>query len=99
MSAAGVDRVVIVPPSWQGVLNDYALEAACSHPDRFVVMGLLDVHASDARERVANWRQQPGMLGLRLSFNIAPSDDWLWSEAEAAGIPIMMTVYPGQLPV
>ena len=28
MDEAGVDRVVIVPPSWPGDRNDYALEAA-----------------------------------------------------------------------
>ena len=28
MDEAGVDRVVIVPPSWEGERNDYALEAA-----------------------------------------------------------------------
>src|SRR5262245_44064178 len=28
MDDAGVDRVVIVPPSWPGDRNDYALEAA-----------------------------------------------------------------------
>ena len=28
MDEAGVDRVVIVPPSWQGDHNEYAMEAA-----------------------------------------------------------------------
>ena len=39
MDAAGVARVVIVPPSWEGDRNDLALEAARLHPDRFAVMG------------------------------------------------------------
>jgi hypothetical protein len=39
MNEAGVDRVVIVPPSWEGERNDYALEAASKYPDRFAVMG------------------------------------------------------------
>ena len=39
MDEAGVDRVVIVPPSWEGDRVDYALEAAKRHPDRFAVMG------------------------------------------------------------
>src|ERR1700686_253161 len=34
MDQAGVDRVVIVPPSWPGDRNDYALEAAQRYPDR-----------------------------------------------------------------
>src|SRR5215470_5449773 len=39
MDEAGVDRVVIVPPSWEGERNDYALEAAGKYPNRFAVMG------------------------------------------------------------
>src|SRR6266852_2108438 len=33
MDEGGVDRVVIVPPSWPGDRNDYALEAAKRYPD------------------------------------------------------------------
>lgn len=32
MDEGGVDRVVIVPPSWPGDRNDYALEAAKRYP-------------------------------------------------------------------
>ena len=39
MDEAGVDRAVIVPPSWPGDRNDYALEAAKRYPNRFAVMG------------------------------------------------------------
>jgi predicted TIM-barrel fold metal-dependent hydrolase len=39
MDEAGVDRAVIVPPSWPGDRNDYALEAAKRYPTRFRVMG------------------------------------------------------------
>src|SRR5437867_5895647 len=39
MDEAGVDRVVVVPPSWPGDRNDYALEAAKRFPNRFAVMG------------------------------------------------------------
>ena len=39
MEEAGVDRVVIVPPSWVGDRNDYALEAVHRYPGRFRVMG------------------------------------------------------------
>lgn len=35
MDEAGVDRVVIVPPSWVGDRNDYGLEAVRRYPDRF----------------------------------------------------------------
>ena len=39
MDEAGVDRAVIVPPSWPGDRNDYALEAVKRYPNRFRVMG------------------------------------------------------------
>src|SRR5262245_65781450 len=38
MDEAGVDRAVIVPPSWPGDRNDYGIEAAKRYPGRFAVM-------------------------------------------------------------
>ena len=38
MDKAGVDRVMIVPGSWEGDRIDYALKACEAHPDRFAVM-------------------------------------------------------------
>ena len=49
MDEAGVARVVIVPPSWEGDRNDLALEAARLHPDRFAVMGRLAVEKPESR--------------------------------------------------
>jgi L-fuconolactonase len=65
MARAGVDRVVIVPPSWEGDRNDLAIEAAKSHPDRFATMGRFDPDAPNARETLEGWKSQPGMLGVR----------------------------------
>jgi len=65
MDRAGVDRVIIVPPSWEGDRNDVALAAAAAHPARFAVMGRLDPLDPASRGRLRDWRQQPGMLGLR----------------------------------
>lgn len=98
MAAAGVDRAVIVPPSWEGERNDIALAAAQAHPDRFAVMGRLDPEAPASRGLIATWRKQPGMLGLRFTFNrpfLRPllaegRIDWLWPAAEKAGVPIMV---------
>lgn len=99
MEAAGVGRVVIVPPSLDRARNDLALDAAQSHPDRFAVMGILSAVAPESRGKLAIWRRQPGMLGLRFNFkkNLGRLTDpaalaWLWAEAEAAGVPIYMGV-------
>ena len=98
MNIAGVDRVVIVPPSLDGPRNDLALAAAQAHPDRFAVMGKIDVKDQQARERLARWRAQPGMLGLRFNFKRSPTTlasgdaDWVWRVAEEAGVPIYVGV-------
>jgi predicted TIM-barrel fold metal-dependent hydrolase len=99
MDEAGVDRAILLPPSWDGK-NDLVLEAAEAHPDRFAVMGRIDHRAPDAPEQVANWRKQPGMLGMRLSFNRAVwtpaltngEVDWLWAAAEKARVPVTLMI-------
>jgi predicted TIM-barrel fold metal-dependent hydrolase len=105
MDAAHVDRAVLVPPAWEGDRNDYALEAAAAWPDRFGVMGRVSVPDGETnRGRLADWRAQPGMLGVRVSFVRGPAPswltdgvaDWLWEEAEAARVPVMVLA-PGLL--
>jgi predicted TIM-barrel fold metal-dependent hydrolase len=66
MDTAGVSRVVIVPPSWEGDRNDLGLAAARLHPKRFAVMGRLAIERPESRALVAHWKKQPGMLGMRL---------------------------------
>ena len=98
MDKAGVDGVVIVPPSWEGDRNDIALDAAASHPDRFCIMGRFDPDAPGAREQIRGWKQQKGMLGVRLTFHtevlrqplLDGRFDWLWGEMEKAGVAAMV---------
>ena len=96
MDEAGVDRVVVVPPSWTGDRNDYGLEAAKRFPDRFAVMGRIPLKNPQAAALLPKWKQQPGMLGARLAF-LGPAEawltdgtaDWFWPEAEKAELPVM----------
>jgi predicted TIM-barrel fold metal-dependent hydrolase len=67
MDEAGVDRVAIVPPSWIGERNDYALEAVHRYPDRFRVMGRFPIQNPQAGARLPAWKKQFGMLGIRLT--------------------------------
>ena len=98
MERAGVDRAVLVPPSWEGERNDIVLAAAQAHPDRFAVMGRFDPEAPQSRGLIATWLKQTGMLGLRFTFHrplLRPlltegRVDWLWPQAEQAGVPIML---------
>lgn len=100
MEAAAVDRVVIVPPLWEGHRNDLAIAAAQAHPDRFAIMGRLNLLAPESRGVLNTWRKQPGMLGVRLSFSASEflqqlqegRAEWVWGEAQAAGIPIYVLV-------
>jgi predicted TIM-barrel fold metal-dependent hydrolase len=109
MNAAGVDRVIIVPPGFAsvppgGTPNDHALMAARVHPDRFAVMGKLRLDQPEiSRPLIPEWKKQPGMLGMRLVFNKEfrhlMSDgtaDWVWPHLEEANIPVMLLV-PGLL--
>ena len=98
MDAAGVDRAILVPPSWEGDRNDLALAAAADHPNRFAIMGRFDVRDPSRVEELGTWRQQPGMLGIRATFGRGASKEWLndggtdwfFAAAQEAGVPLMV---------
>ena len=104
MDEAGVDRVVIVPPGLND-RHDYALEAARRYPNRFGIMGRVRLEDPKSAALLPPWKQQPGMLGVRLVFNTPAtlawlSDgtaDWFWPAAEQAGLAIMFLAV-GEVP-
>ena len=96
MNEAGVDRVVIVPPTLEGTRLDYAQEAVRRYPGRFAIMGRIALDDPQTAQRFPRWKEQPGVVGIRL--NIATEQakwltdgtaDWFWPAAERAGIPVM----------
>ena len=97
MNGAGVERCVLVPPTWEADRNDTSLEAARLHPDRFRVMGKLAIHRPESRARMATWMTQTYMLGIRLVFNqgntrqwlVDGTADWFWDAAERHDVPVM----------
>ncbi len=101
MDEAGVDRAVIVPPSWEGDRNDLALAAVRANPDRLAVMGRFTIDPAN-RAALARWRHQPGMLGLRFVYRpemtwlADDSADWLWEECARQHLPVMIFA-PGHL--
>ena len=104
MDEAGVDRAIIVPPSWPGDRNDYGLEAVKRYPGRFAVMGRIPLAQPEAAKLLPKWKEQPGMLGIRLTLHGPQSvlleggtADWFWPAAEKAGLPVMLLA-PGNLP-
>jgi len=94
MDEGGIDAAVIHPPGWDPNSTAMAFKAVRDYPGRFAIMGALPLDDPASLERIANWRDQPGMLGLRYTFLHHPervrdgSLDWLWGAAEKAGVPI-----------
>ena len=98
MDDAGVEHAILVPPSWEGDRVDYSLEAAQKYPDRFAVMGRFPINEPEEREQLETWRDQKGMLGVRLTLHHEwdrvwmrdGTADWFWPAAERLGIPVML---------
>ncbi|HZB90540.1 MAG TPA: amidohydrolase family protein [Stellaceae bacterium] len=98
MDAAGVDRALIHPPSWDPDSNELAVAAARAYPERFAILGNFPLDRPESRALVAGWKSRPGMLGLRFTFlrpeqKSWPYDgtmDWLWPAAERAGLPVAL---------
>lgn len=102
MAKAGVARAVLAPPIWDPGGNAYSLALAQAEPERFAVMGLLEPGAEHPCQRLREWREQAGMLGVRMLFNrkerIAPLLDGrfapVWTVAEELGLVVAVRV-PG----
>ena len=96
MDQAGVDRVVIVPPTLEGERLDYAQEAVKRYPGRFAIMGRIALNDPTTARRFPTWREQAGVLGIRLNIAVDQAAwltdgtaDWFWPAAEKAGSPVM----------
>jgi predicted TIM-barrel fold metal-dependent hydrolase len=96
MADAGVDAAVIHPPSTLGEnVNVLAVEAARQHPDKFCILGHFDLQSPEREDIVKNWRQRPGMVGFRFTFNqphqqswwTDGSLDWFWAALPARRLP------------
>jgi predicted TIM-barrel fold metal-dependent hydrolase len=98
MDEAGVDRAVLVPPSYEGDRNDLVLEAAATWPHRLRAMGRIAVERPMTQEELAGFVAQPGMLGIRLTFHLPATRpwlydgtaDWFWPLAERLGLRLMI---------
>src|SRR5437016_9255809 len=97
MASAGVDCAVIHPPSSLGeAVNVLAVEAVRRHTDKFCILGHFDLESPDREKIVARWRDRPGMLGFRFTFNQPHqktwwsdgSLDWFWAASEREGLVV-----------
>jgi L-fuconolactonase len=96
MDAAGVAGAVLVPPLSDPGGNAAALAAATRRPDRFAVMGRVDLARPPAGGELD---VPPGgpLRGYRIAFvgdtrDLLKGDDleWFWSAAERMDIPVMI---------
>ena len=99
MDEAGVDRAVIVPPSWEGDRIDYSLEACEKHPDRFGIMARVTLNKpEEGKAQLREYVTLPAVKGVRLTFHrpidrnwmIDGTADWFWPLAEELGIKVMV---------
>ena len=96
MDEAAVDAAVIHPPGWDPNSTDMAFKAVRDSRAGSRSWVRCRWISRNSRARIAGWRDQPGMLGLRYTFLHDPARqwlqdgtlDWLWAEAEKAGVPI-----------
>lgn len=100
MAQAGVEAAVVVPPSWDPEGNEPANAMANRYPDKFRVMGRLELDRPSARTAISGLSSTPNMLGFRVMFTTPErrawlSDgkaEWLWQEAQSAKIALMVHV-------
>jgi predicted TIM-barrel fold metal-dependent hydrolase len=98
MDEASVDAAVIHPPGWDPNSTETAFKAVKDYPGRFAIMGSLPLDKPESRDRIASWRSQPGMLGLRYTFLHDPARqllhdgkyEWLFAAAEKAALPLAL---------
>jgi len=102
MDEAGVHSAIIHPPGWDPNADAVAEAAVHAHPDRFAILGSFPAAEQANLPRIATWRQQPGMLGLRWAplhpaaraLFESGAMDWIWPEAERHAIPVALLAGP-----
>ena len=87
MDEGGVHAAVIHPPSWDPESIEMAMAAVQDYPGRFAIMGSIDFDDPEAKHKIADWRNQPGMLGLRYTFlhGTGPTEVGEWQLGLAVG--------------
>lgn len=98
MDDAGVDRAVLIQPSWAGDDNGEAIATATDHPDRFVVMARLPVEQAVGAPLLDELAARPVVAGVRLTFHRPEmaswltdgTTDWLWPALVERGLGLMV---------
>jgi L-fuconolactonase len=106
MSAAGVDRAVLVQPMGAYSFdNRYTADSASAYPARFAGACCVDVEAADPVADLRHWVVERGMRGVRLFALSREGRSWLaepravplWACAAELGAHVIVTILPHQL--
>lgn len=103
MKAVGVDACLLVHPSAYGLDVSYPQKAAAAHLDKFGVVAAVDPTMDGVEERVRTWRDEPGMLAVRVVILTEPHQqrfasgafEPIFDAAERSGVPVF--VFPPRL--
>lgn len=100
MNNAGVDGVVLVPPSWSAEGTPETIASLEHYPDRFRVIGRVSLEKgiSPKQSEIESWAQSSKLVGLRLVLYTEElveryktgSFDWIWKVASDQSLPIMI---------
>jgi L-fuconolactonase len=105
LSAAGVDRCIVVQTQHNLAENDWALGLAARHECIAGVVGWVDLASPDCEEQLLRCKDQPKFVGVRHVTQDEPDDDFIirpevlrgLKALEKHGTPFDLLVYPRQL--
>lgn len=96
MDEAGVDKALLVSPTWEGNRNDLVLDAVERWPDRFRAIGRFQLDAPNISE-LQSWAGDPRIVAGRTVFINHTSEllsdattNWIWETASEIGLPMMI---------
>jgi predicted TIM-barrel fold metal-dependent hydrolase len=103
---AGVERAILVQAfGAYRYDNNYVADAAARFPDRFVAVGIVDVVAPDAADKLTYWVKERGVRGLRVVTWTEPETmlddpriDAVWRRATELRIPVCVLTNFHQVP-
>jgi predicted TIM-barrel fold metal-dependent hydrolase len=100
MDSAGVDRAILVPPSWAAGGTPETLASAAKQSDRFRVIGRISFESGIAPQQaeIERWLKDPLLAGIRIVLHTEDTVEsyrrghcnWVWETAERYCMPIMV---------
>ena len=103
LSAASVQRAVLIPTSFKGydvdAANEYTLQKCAAQPGKYSTILLIDPKRPDEADRVTQLAKRPGMKGFRLNRFAGKLEDLdaLFAVAVNLDLPVAVLVNRGTI--